>query len=322
MRLIAKLNAAALLCLVAAHAGAAAPDAQALYDRGDYAACIATLSVQLKEHPDDVAARILLGRALLGQKKTAEAVDRLEEAVARAPDMAEAHYALGQALAIRVNEVNFIRQSMMAGDIRRAFQRAVALDPKDVNYREALFEFYRQAPAIAGGGLDKAAVEAEALAKLDAAAGHRARGALALADGKVEQAEAEYREAMRAAPKNPDAYFELGQLHQKNGKYDAAFGDFEALLKQVPGYMPAEYQIGKTAVLSGQRLQRGETALKKYLSYVPKPDEPPLSWAHTRLGAVYQKMQRIGDARREFEAALALDSSLEEAKKALASLPK
>ena len=316
------VRAFALLAVLLATPARAGGEAQALYDRGEYAEAAKLLAAQVQEHPDDVDARVLLGRAQMGLRKFADAVDTLEDAVKRAPESAEAQYAYGQALGNRVNEVNMFRQPMMAGDIRKAFQRAVELEPRSVKYHEAMFEFYRQAPALVGGGMDKARAEAETLAKLDAAAGHRAEGALDAAEGRMPQAETEYRAAIAAAPKDADAYIELGLLYQKDKRYDDAFKLFDALLKKDPGNPRAEYQIGKTAALSGKRLGDGEHALKRYLATPPPPDEPSWAHAHLRLGGVYERMQHIADARAEYQAALALDSSLVDARKALAALPK
>ena len=72
----------------------------------------------------------------------------------------------------------------MVGDVRREFEQAVALDPNYVEARSDLLEFYLGAPRSFGGGIDKAEVQADAIAKLDPAMGQRAR---ALIEQKIKQ---------------------------------------------------------------------------------------------------------------------------------------
>jgi hypothetical protein len=57
----------------------------------------------------------------------------------------------------------------MAGDIREAFQKAVELDPSNMDAQFGLMGYYLAAPAIAGGGIDKARDQARAIARVDAA---------------------------------------------------------------------------------------------------------------------------------------------------------
>lgn len=40
--------------------------------------------------------------------------------------------------------------------MKSAWEKAVQLDPKTVDARESLIQYYLQAPAIAGGSVDKA----------------------------------------------------------------------------------------------------------------------------------------------------------------------
>ena len=55
-------------------------------------------------------------------------------------------------------------------------------------------------------------------------------------------------------------------------------------IKIDPEYLPGWFQVGHVAALSGTNLERGEAALRKYLAYVPKRNEPVLYRAHYWLG--------------------------------------
>jgi tetratricopeptide (TPR) repeat protein len=304
------------LLLLVACSLASAESPQELFDRGDFEAA----AQAARASPDNAENRILLGRALLAADRPEAAVKALQDAVKHSPDSAEAHYRLGQALASWITRVNVFRQMGMAGDIGDAFKRAVELRPDNPEYRWALFEFYRQAPGIAGGGRDKAEKEAQRLAQLEPGRGHRARGALLLDDKKIAEAEEAYRAAVTAAPDIADHRAALGYFFQHSQRWDEAFATFEEIAKRFPKDMNAHYQIGKTAVLSGLRLEQGAAALKRYLQHKPKVDEPPLSWAHYRLGQIYAAMKNVQAARGEYEAALKLDPAHADARAALEAL--
>ena len=91
----------------------------------------------------------------------------------------------------------------------------------------------------------------------------------------------------------------------------------EAALKLDPNYMPAFYHLGRTAAQANTNLARGEEALKKYVAYTPKENEPTLANAHYYLGDIYEKEGRKAEARQAYEAALKLNPSLTRASEAL-----
>lgn len=80
------------------------------------------------------------------------------------------------------------------------------------------------------------------------------------------------------------------------------------------------YQIGRLAAVSGERLERGEGALREYLAVGPEPNSPSLAAARWRLGMVLERQGRVAEARRECEAALVLDPKLEGARGSLRKL--
>ena len=81
--------------------------------------------------------------------------------------------------------------------------------------------------------------------------------------------------------------------------------------------MPAFYHLGRTASLANTNLARGEEALKKYVAYTPKENEPTLASAHYYLGAIYEKQGRKAEAKQAYQAALKLNPSLTRASEAL-----
>lgn len=115
---------------------------------------------------------------------------------------------------------------------------------------------------------------------------------------------------------------QVGFLYQQKKQYDNAFKIFEMIIKNHPDYYPALYQIGRTAVFSGANLERGIECLKLYLQHEPGENQPTWANAHFRLGALYELKGDKAAAQQAYEAALQLDSSYEDAKRALEKLKK
>jgi len=273
-----------------------------------------------KEVAEVVVKRI--AKLLMDKVRTEDSVATLQAAVNDAPDSADAHYWLGETLSVRIDEVSTFRKLGMAGDMREAFRRAVELAPGEPRYRVALFEYFRQAPSIAGGSLDKAREQLAALEKLDAGQAHEARGELFEQDKNLKDAETEYRAAVAAAPEEAEHRLRLGMFYETTERWDDAWKTFEQLLQRSPNELAAQYQLGKIAASTGQHLPRGEAALREYLNHPPLFQAPPPAWAHFRLGQVYERMQKPDDARSEYETALRLDPKHADAKKALDALGK
>src|SRR6185436_2959340 len=109
-------------------------------------------------------------------------------------------------------------------------------------------------------------------------------------------------------PNAPKAHSFYGQyLVNSEKNYAAALVEFEAALKADPNYMAAYYHIGRASALGNTNFARGEEALKKYVVYTPKENEPALANAHYYLGAIYEAEGKKAEAKRSYETALRLN---------------
>jgi tetratricopeptide (TPR) repeat protein len=306
--------------LMLAWAVPAPASSRALFEAGDFAPAEAAAQVEVAANPGHLEALLVLGQAQLMLDRPGDAVRALRQAVRRHPDSAEAHYRLGQALTLHVARSGLWRRMLLGDDIGAAFARAVELAPRNPEYRWALFEFCRQAPALVGGGRRKAEAHAATLAELDPARGRRARAALLLQDGDAAQAERELRAAVAARPDEPDHRYALGYFFQQRERWDEAFATFEDIARRFPAEVETAFQIGRTAAMSGRRLDEGVAALERYLRYKPRAGEPPLAWAHYRLGMIHELRRDRAAAAAAYEAALELNPRLTDARAALAAL--
>lgn len=178
-----------------------APDAAARMTRGN----------------DDFTQHISTGQTLYGQGKDDDAIREFKAAVTLQPNNSMAYLWLGRALGRKTEKANAVEAAFLVGDVRNEFERAVALDPKNLEARSDLMEFYLDAPSSFGGGIDKAQVQAEAMAKLDPAKGHWARARIAEKQKQYEVARREYRAAVEAKPTSKGYEKDLEKFLRKHG---------------------------------------------------------------------------------------------------------
>jgi len=265
--LVAGLAAAARLVAVTSD------EAQALYRARRYPEARTAFEAVAAADPGNADAAYHLGRLALMRDDPDDAVKWLENATSLAPTSAAYLVSLGDAYGLSAEKAGLFAKPGLARKCRATYEKAVALDPRSVEAHYSLYRFYRQAPAIAGGGLDKARAEALVLQKLD-----DLQGTLALVE-------------VDSADKN----------------FDQAFALLAALRQRHPDAPVAAYQVGRLAVVSDQRVDEGVASLKEYLQHTPADGEPPLWAAHWRLGLLYERMGDAAGARAEYQAGLKLN---------------
>jgi len=258
------------------------------------------------------------GIQLVQDDQYEEAIPILEAAVETLPNNADAHYWLGAAYGLKAQQSNVLKQATLAPRIRKHFERSVALDPNHLDARMALVEFYLQAPSFMGGSKDKALEQAKAIYSRDEAVGVQSLVRVHEAAEEYDKVEQVYKDAIALATDDTLLKLNLGFFYQRTEQYDRAFDTFEKLAVSDNWY--ALYQVGRTAVFSGQRLARGAEALETYVQHQPTAQEPDLASAHYHLGMVYEQMSRSDDAAEAYARAFELNPQLTEARKALSKL--
>ncbi|HEV8241254.1 MAG TPA: tetratricopeptide repeat protein [Thermoanaerobaculia bacterium] len=271
-------------------------------------------------HPKDAEAADYLGRTLLSLHQPDDAVDWLEKATQLAPRRSDYLVHLAQAYGRAAQEASMLRKPGLAKSAQQACLKAIEIDPGNLDAREFLVTFYLVAPGIMGGDDDKAREQADEIAKRDPVRGALAHANVAVDAKDFAGAEKILKEALAKHPNEPRLQLALGTFYQSQQRWDAAFELYETVLAADPNAWNAVYQIGRTAALSGKRLDRGVETLKRYVGHTPDAESPPLANAHYRLGMVYEKQGNKPAARAEYQAALKLDPKLDDAKEALKKL--
>src|SRR6516225_6891658 len=103
---------------------------------------------------------------MMGEYK--KATDALEKAVAAEPSNSDYALWLGRAYGRRAEMSNPFSAVGQASKARLYFERAVELDPRNLEALNDLLEYYLEAPGFRGGGTDKARATAARIGQVDA----------------------------------------------------------------------------------------------------------------------------------------------------------
>ncbi|MCX6955201.1 MAG: tetratricopeptide repeat protein [Verrucomicrobia bacterium] len=220
----------------AADAPSSAPldDARAALKANDLPKAAALLAPLTLPESKDAAAFSLFSEVKLAQKDTKGAVAMAEKATALDATKPAYFSQLGLALGQRMGEITFMEQAMMAGKLRKAFAKAVELDPNDLSGLIGLARYYATAPAIAGGSPEKAKEYATRVQRLDAALGEAELGNLAERADDFATALGHYETLVKLKPASAGPLAACGRVLAKLGRKDEARVKFEAALKLNP----------------------------------------------------------------------------------------
>lgn len=185
-----------------------------------------------------------------------------------------------------LNAANKSRSLSSATKGRDMLEKSVALDPAQLDAREALFRFYYHAPWPIGSNA-KAYAHLAAMRKFD--------------------------------PDRADVLSVISKVDNKD--YAGAFKVCDEMLAAQPANYIALYQYGRTAAISGQNLERGLARLRQCLEMQPPtPASPPHAAVWQRIGNLEEKLQRPAEARIAYDTVLKLDPNNRQASEALTRL--
>lgn len=246
------------------------------------------------------------GKDALAHGQWDKAGELFEQAVKSSPNNAQYHFWLGRAYGAQAQNASLFSAPGLASKTRTEFERAVQLDPNYNDARFGLIEYYMQAPGFLGGSEEKALQQAQEVRKRDAVEGHRAFALIYNRQKKPELARKEYYDAIREEPNSPDAHYMLGVFLMSEKNYKQSREELATVLRLDATFMPAHFRIGQIAVLAGDDFVNGEASLRKYLTYKPDEDEPPVHRAWYWLGQIYEKQGRKADAKQSYAMSLRL----------------
>jgi tetratricopeptide (TPR) repeat protein len=235
-----------------------------LMHKGQYEEAMQQYQETLRLNPRDVDSLVSVGNALFGKGQHAEASKYYEKALEVNPDNPEAHVNLGVILANRGGLQEAIEHDRHAIQINPRHltahvNLAVAL-ARTGKVEEAL-EHYRQALEINPNQPlthINLAIALRSLGRTNEAMTHFSMAAVAVnkhaealaQQGRVEDARAQYTEAIRLIPNNAEAHCRLGALLARQGKREEAQAHFAEAIRIKPDYVEAQQQF--RALISGE----------------------------------------------------------------------
>jgi tetratricopeptide (TPR) repeat protein len=250
--------------------------ARDLYNHTDYNGALAIL----RKEPPGAQTLELLGQSyfMLGDYK--KATDTLERAAALEPGDSMILTWLGRAWGRRA-ETSFAFSAMSyAAKSREAFEKAVQLDPANADAMDDLFDFYIEAPAIVGGGHDKARKLLSALAKCNPDAVYFAEARLAEDQKQFDLAEAHLRQAVLAVPGKVGQVLNLARFLARRGRYEESDLVFQQAREMAPNSPRVLFARAETWIGTRRHPDEARALLRKYLAAKDlTPDDPPRSEA-------------------------------------------
>jgi tetratricopeptide (TPR) repeat protein len=287
--------------------------------QGQMDVAVAGLRGYLNTNPKDAKAHLLLCRAFYAEEVADAAVEECEAAMNGLSGNSEAQDWLGRVCGQKAQNAGPIASYKLARRVQAAFERAVELDPKNGDAVDDLAEYYIAAPAIIGGGVDKAEELAERELNIVPQAAHRTHALAAEASKDFARADYEFRAAVMVAGR-PDAWADLGHFYARRKQYDQAV---DALLKcqqADPAMDSAVVDAASILMEMDRKREPAEKMLRGYLAGRAKSDAAPAFKVHEQLGRLLLRKGDKSGAKTEFEAALSLAHDYAAAKKALQSL--
>jgi tetratricopeptide (TPR) repeat protein len=314
---LARTILAGFLLMSLPRIASAADNAPVLLAAGRIDDAITTLGGELSQTPNDPQAHNLLCRAYFAVEDWDRAIAACEKAIGLAPRNSDYHLWLGRAYGEKADASSFFTAIGLAKKVRSEFERAVELDPNNVDARTDLAEFYLEAPGIVGGGQDKARAQAAKLGTLDDAKAHWINGRIAEKKKDLAAAEQEYQAAIEADHGSADSWLNLASFYRHSGRLD----EMEKAISHATS-APAKESVvlmdaAETLIQAGRNFPAAIQLLRQYIASSATMEEAPAFKAHYLLGTILEKQGDKSGAAQEYSAALNLARTFSRAQEAL-----
>jgi len=270
------------------------------YKLNHYDQALSAVRKETQAFPKDASAWMWLGVIELAKDQAEEAAAALDKASQLAPDNTDILYHRGEA-------------HLLVS--RNSYERMFKEDPKSWRVREVLGQIDSDAERYN----DAIAEYLEAIKLAPRQPGlHEELGAAYRFALKADEAVAAFRSELAIDPHNALARYELGVLFTERG--DGARGKelIEAALREKPGLVHAEYNLGRAEKLLGN-----DGAAVVHLEKATATDSDPeiVQQAWYQLGTLYRRLHRTEDAQKALATFQKLkDASTEATQQSLAKL--
>jgi|ERR1700691_2673365 tetratricopeptide (TPR) repeat protein len=291
--------------------------AQKLLAEGRVDDAVLFLRSRINAAPRDAESYSLLCRAYLIIEQWNPGIDACEKAVSLDPENGTYHLWLGRIYGEKADHSNFITGARLASRVRNEFETAVRLDPNSIDARADLADFYLQAPAIIGGGKDKAEAQAQEIAKVDPAQAHRVKARIAEEEKDYVRAESEYRVAVQLSEGKAGAWLNLARFYRRVGRLDEMRDAIHHATAPATNRPDLLLDAAQMLVDTGGNLPEASQFLRRYMSSSGMVQDAPLFKAHYLLGTILEREGDKQSAAEQYRAALSLVRNFSRAQDAL-----
>ena len=305
-----------LIFMFMAAPAAMADSAQDKLAAGRIDDAITELNGRLSSAPADAESSNLLCRAYFALEDWDRAESSCRKAVSLDPRNSRFHLWLGRVYGERAGRANLLAAAVLAGKVRGEFERAVQLDPKDVDARLDLAEFYLAAPAIVGGGEEKARGQAQFIATLNPAREHWVYARIAEQKKDAATAEREYHHYIDLSQGDAEAWLNLALFLRRQKRFDEME---QAIVNLSQAPMPKlDVLVEASGMLyrAGRGFPFATELLHRYLASGPVEAAPAFK-ARYLLGLLLEKQGDKTGAAQEYRASLSLARNFGIAQQAL-----
>jgi tetratricopeptide (TPR) repeat protein len=267
------------------------------------------LRANLAVNPVDAYAHQLLCRAFYAQDRADDAVHECELAAGvpnqTASALSDNQLWLGRAYGMKARHAGPIAAFRLARRVQACFAKAVELDTDNTAALSDLGEYYVDAPAIVGGGLDKARALAASMAHRFPGKAHLLMARIAAEEKNKPVAEAEFKQVV-ALEKTTAAWVDLALFYEDQGRMDDAVAAIQSGLALDRTHGPALVDAASVLISAHREPALAERCLRLYLSSHAKTDEAPAFKVHVQLGNLLAARGLQQEAGQHMEAATAL----------------
>jgi tetratricopeptide (TPR) repeat protein len=313
---VPKLTHALLLCLLlgAVRAQSASPrdplgKINAALQAGEADSALSAVRALPQGGASNAEALNLACRVHITLKQWDSAVDQCQRAVHLASGNSRYHLWLARALGEKASHASFLSAYSLGKAARAEFEQAARLNPRDPDALADLGDFYREAPGIVGGGVDKAEQILRQLDSVDAPRAHLLRARIAEGRNDFGTAEHEFRAAVSSSPHPALHWTTLASFFRRRQRWQ----DLDQAIRN--SYTAATHDRGATValydgagVLTESKRDPAFAAklLETYLAADTRTEEGPAFEAYLRLARLKSQLGDRTAAQREISAALAL----------------
>lgn len=294
--------------------------AHKLIEQGHVDLAVGALKEQVRSEPNNSEAYNLLCRAYLMADQWGPAVSACERAVKLDPGNSQYHLWLGRSYGQKAEHVNALSAAHVAGLVRGEFETAVRLNPKSVDARDDLADFYLEAPWVVGGGQDKAAAQADEIQKLEPAQADLLRARIAEKKKDFGTAETEIKQAIQDNPAAAGPWLALARLYRNMGRLEEMQHAIDRATAPSLNRPDVLIRAAEMLIESNRNLPGAQNLLERYMSSTNPSEDAPVFKAHYLLGTLLEQQGHQEKAIAQYQAALDLAAGFAPARNALERL--